>query len=79
MGMSSGMSCCALIIPLRLSNLYLEAWGDDYTRESFILFQKKKKKVQHQLIMNFQSNLLFVYLFAMPTKLTNDEKKNPKK
>ena len=79
MGMSSGMSCCALIIPLRLSNLYLEAWGDDYTRESLILFQKKKKKVQHQLIMNFQSNLLFVYLFAMPTKLTNDEKKNPKK
>ena len=44
MGMSSGMSCCALIIPLRLPNLCLEAWGDDYTRESLILFKKKKKK-----------------------------------
>ena len=77
MGASSGMSCCELIIPLGLPNLYLGVWGDDYTRKPLILFQKKK--VQHQLIMNFQSNLLFVFLFAMPTKLTYDEKKDPKK
>ena len=78
MEVNSDMPCCALVVSLDLPNLYLGTWGDDYTHESLILFLKKKKKVQHQLIMNFQSNLLFVFLLAMPTKLTCG-KKNPTK